>query len=38
MNIDWTHFTPQAALTGGALIGLAALSLLSIPLRRRFEK
>ncbi len=28
MNIDWTHFTPQAALLGGALIGLAASLLL----------
>ncbi|HMV62202.1 MAG TPA: YeeE/YedE family protein [Zoogloea sp.] len=28
MNIDWTHFTPQAALTGGALIGLATGLLL----------
>ena len=24
MHIDWTHFTPLAALAGGALIGLAA--------------
>lgn len=24
MTIDWTHFTPWAALAGGALIGLAA--------------
>ena len=24
MIIDWAHFTPQAALVGGALIGLAA--------------
>lgn len=28
MNIDWTHFTPQVALLGGALIGLAASLLL----------
>ena len=24
MSIDWTHFTPEASLTGGLLIGLAA--------------
>ena len=24
MTIDWTHFTPWAALAGGVLIGLAA--------------
>jgi uncharacterized protein len=24
MNIDWIHFTPWTALTGGLLIGLAA--------------
>ncbi|MFC5511378.1 YeeE/YedE family protein [Massilia jejuensis] len=24
MTIDWVHFTPQAALAGGVLIGLAA--------------
>lgn len=24
MKIDWSHFTPWTALTGGALIGLAA--------------
>lgn len=24
MTIDWVHFTPQAALGGGVLIGLAA--------------
>jgi uncharacterized membrane protein YedE/YeeE len=24
MSIDWTHFTPIAALTGGLLVGLAA--------------
>ena len=24
MSIDWNHFTPESALTGGALIGLAA--------------
>ena len=24
MHIDWNHFTPLAALSGGALIGLAA--------------
>ena len=30
MNIDWTAFTPYAALAGGVLIGLAAaLSVLS---------
>lgn len=29
MNIDWTHFTPWAALAGGAVIGLgSALYLL----------
>ena len=28
MTIDWTHFTPFAALIGGALIGLAAAMLL----------
>jgi uncharacterized membrane protein YedE/YeeE len=28
MSIDWTHFTPWSALTGGALIGLAASLLL----------
>lgn len=27
MTIDWTHFTPWAALAGGALIGLAAALL-----------
>jgi uncharacterized protein len=30
MIIDWTHFTPGAALAGGALIGLAAAWLLLI--------
>ncbi|TFW16052.1 YeeE/YedE family protein [Massilia arenosa] len=24
MNVDWTHFTPMAALAGGMLIGLAS--------------
>jgi uncharacterized membrane protein YedE/YeeE len=24
MTIDWTHFTPQAAVAGGVLIGVAA--------------
>lgn len=24
MNIDWTHFTPWASLSGGVLIGVAA--------------
>ena len=28
MTIDWTHFTPGAALAGGLLIGLAAAWLL----------
>ncbi|RBP09861.1 hypothetical protein DFR50_12061 [Roseiarcus fermentans] len=28
MTIDWTHFTPVPALTGGALIGLAAVGLM----------
>lgn len=27
MSIDWTHFTPWAALGGGALIGLASVAL-----------
>jgi uncharacterized membrane protein YedE/YeeE len=27
MSIDWNHFTPIAALAGGALIGLAAAML-----------
>ena len=27
MTPDWNHFTPQAALAGGALIGLAAVLL-----------
>ncbi|MDM0046776.1 YeeE/YedE family protein [Variovorax dokdonensis] len=27
MSIDWNHFTPLAALVGGALIGLAAALL-----------
>ena len=28
MTIDWTHFTPLAALSGGLLIGLSATVLL----------
>jgi uncharacterized membrane protein YedE/YeeE len=24
MNIDWTHFTPWASLTGGVLLGIAS--------------
>lgn len=28
MSIDWAHFTPHAALLGGALIGVAAAVLL----------
>ena len=24
MNIDWTHFTPWASLTGGVILGLAS--------------
>ncbi len=28
MTIDWVHFTPQAALAGGALIGLAAAAFI----------
>lgn len=28
MTIDWTHFTPYSALTGGLLIGLSAALLL----------
>jgi len=28
MNIDWLHFTPYAALLGGALVGAAAALLL----------
>jgi uncharacterized membrane protein YedE/YeeE len=28
MNIDWTHFTPLASLSGGLMIGLAAALLL----------
>lgn len=28
MSIDWSHFTPHAALIGGALIGVAAAVLL----------
>lgn len=28
MNIDWVNFTPYAALSGGALIGLATAALL----------
>ncbi|MYN08770.1 YeeE/YedE family protein [Pseudoduganella aquatica] len=28
MSIDWNHFTPYAALAGGALIGAAAAMLL----------
>lgn len=27
MQIDWTHFTPWASLTGGVLIGLSAVML-----------
>lgn len=27
MEIDWAHFTPAAFLSGGALIGLAAVAL-----------
>ena len=27
MNVDWTHFTPWLSLTGGVLIGLAAVML-----------
>lgn len=30
MNIDWNHFTPIAALVGGALIGLGAAILLLV--------
>ena len=29
MTIDWSHFTPAAALAGGLLIGLAAALLLA---------
>jgi uncharacterized membrane protein YedE/YeeE len=29
MTIDWTHFTPWAALAGGLLIGLAAALLVA---------
>jgi len=28
MTIDWVHFTPQAALAGGVLIGLAAAAFI----------
>ena len=28
MTIDWMHFTPQAALAGGLLIGLAAAAFI----------
>ena len=24
MNIDWTHFTPYASLTGGLILGVAS--------------
>lgn len=27
MTIDWTHFTPLSALTGGLLVGAAAVAL-----------
>ena len=30
MLIDWTHFTPGAALLGGVLIGLAAAALILV--------
>jgi uncharacterized membrane protein YedE/YeeE len=30
MQIDWVHFTPGSALTGGALIGLSAAWLLLV--------
>jgi uncharacterized membrane protein YedE/YeeE len=30
MTIDWAHFTPWAALTGGVLIGLAAAMFLLV--------
>ncbi|WP_236011968.1 YeeE/YedE family protein [Marinobacter mangrovi] len=30
MTIDWTHFTPMTALTGGIMIGLAAVILILV--------